>query len=495
MSSESLTAALERVVEQRPDSVAVRDDGDEWTYADLWQRSGALAGALLGRLGLAPGSRIGILGQNEAGYLAAYFGVLRAGCVAVPLNQFLLADELVAQLRLVDAEACLVGEIDDAVAGAVGTALPTVPIAELVHGGERPMPSVAAASDATVLLTSGTTGTPKGAVQTHATMRFAAAELQDALPFRDDDVMLCFLPFFASIPEQILPGLLSGITLEVLPRFDLVRIEEACTRATAIDAVPTLLARLLDGVDHDRLAHLRWLLFASEPMPPALLARWWDALPDVRLYELYGMTEMLTITFATPELLRAAPETVGRPFPGARVAVVDGDGRVLPRGEEGEVVCASPARMRGYLPEGIDPRSWSLTDGSMRTGDAGRFDEEGRLVLTGRIKDLIISGGLNILPVEIERVAVAHPDVISAAVVGIPDERWGEAPVLLAMRRPDAPLEPTDLLDWCRERLAPYKRPRAVAIVEEFPMTGIGKLSKAALRDQIVSGRLEIVRG
>jgi acyl-CoA synthetase (AMP-forming)/AMP-acid ligase II len=495
MTDESLTSALESVVAATPQRTAIRSDAAQWTYADLWRRSGAVAAGLLGRLGAVPGSRIGILGDNDTAYLAAYFGVLRAGCVAVPLNQFLLAHELVAQLRLVDATACLVGTIDGEVVEAVSRALPTVGIDELLDAEERALPEVEARSDATVLLTSGTTGTPKGAVQTHATMRIAAAELQRAMPYADDDVMLCFLPLFASIPEQILPSLFAGLTLEVLPRFDLARVEEACTRATTLDAVPTLLARILDGVDHQRLAHLRWLFFASEPMPPALLRRWTDALPNVAMYEFYGMTEMLTITFAPPGLLREAPESVGRPFPGSRVAVVDGDGRPLPAGESGEVVCASPARMRGYLPEGIDPRTWSLTDGSMRTGDAGHFDEDGRLFLTGRIKDLIISGGLNIVPVEIERVAVAHPDVTSAAVVGVPDERWGETPVLLALRRPGAELSAAELLDWCRERLAGYKRPRAAAIVEQFPMTGIGKISKGALRDEIISGRLEIVRG
>jgi fatty-acyl-CoA synthase len=494
MTAESLTAALEKVVAVAPDRACIREGEALWTYADLWQRSRALAAALLGPLDLRPGSRVGILGHNDAAYLAAYFGILRAGCVAVPLNQFLLADELIAQLGLVDAAACLVGTVDDEVVEAVSRALPTFPIGELLDGDGGPLPAIEAGADATILLTSGTTGTPKGAVQTHATMRLAAAELQRAMPYADDDVMLCFLPFFASIPEQILPSLFSGVTLEVLPRFELARVEEVCTRATTLDAVPTLLARLLDGVDHDRLAHLRWLFFASEPMPPALLRRWADALPAVQLYEFYGMTEMLTITFATPQLLREAPESVGRPFPGSRVAVVDGDGRPLPAGESGEVVCASPARMRGYLPAGIDPASWSLPDGSMRTGDLGCLDEDGRLILTGRIKDLIISGGLNITPIEIERVAVAHPDVSSAAVVGIPDEHWGETPVLLAMRRPGSTLGPDDLLAWCRERLAPYKRPRAAAIVEQFPMTGIGKLSKATLRDDIMSGRLEIVR-
>jgi acyl-CoA synthetase (AMP-forming)/AMP-acid ligase II len=494
VTQESLVEALLHAVATSPDRTAIRAGGTAWTYADLWDRSGRIGASLLGRFGLRPGDRIGILGQNDPGYLAAYFGILRAGCVAVPLNQFLLAVELADQLELVGARLCLVGRIDAATAGTVAGRLPTALIDDLFGGTDRSLPPVEAQADATILLTSGTTGSPKGAVQTHATMRFAISELHRALPFSADDVMLAFLPFFAALPEQILPTLLAGGTLEVLPRFDLDAVDEACSRVTTFDAVPTIMARLLHGIDHARLARLRWLMFASEPMPPALLASWWEALPAVRTYEFYGMTEMLTITVATPETLRAAPDSVGLPFPGSAVSVVDPAGGPVLVGEPGEVVCSSPARMRGYMPDGIDPATWRLPSGAMRTGDLGRFDEGGRLVLTGRIKDLIISGGLNIAPAEIEAVAVTHPAVAGAVVVGIPDRRWGETPIVIAVAKRDASLTPDELLAYCRERLASYKRPTGAALVERFPMTGIGKSSKAALRDEILSGALEIVR-
>lgn len=494
MTRESLVDALLNAVAAGPDRAAIRAGGTTWTLADLWDRSGRIGASLLGRLGLRPGDRVGILGLNDPGYLAAYFGILRAGCVAVPLNQLLGAAELVDQLELVEARLCLVGLVDEATAMTVGARLPTEWIDDLLGGVAAPLPRVEGSADATILLTSGSTGSPKGAIQTHATMRYAVSELHRTLPFSAEDVMLAFLPFFAAIPEQILPTLLAGGTVEVLPRFELAAVEEACSRATTLDAVPTIMARLLDGIDHARLARLRWLMFASEPMPPALLASWWKALPAVRTYEFYGMTEMLTITVATPETLRAAPESVGVPFPGSSIAIVDSAGRPVPVGESGEVTCSSPARMRGYLPEGIDPGTWSLPSGAMRTGDLGRFDEGGRLVLTGRIKDLIISGGMNIAPAEIEAVAVTHPAVASAVAVGIPDRQWGETPIVIAVAKRGASLTPTELLAYCRERLASYKRPTGAALVERFPMTGIGKSSKAALRDEILSGALEIVR-
>lgn len=490
----TLTDALAKVVSGDPDRPAIRSAGDVWSFADLWDRSGRVAAGLLGRLGSRPGDRIGILGQNDPAYLAAYFGILRAGCVAVPLNQFLLASDLVGQLALVEARYCLVGLIDDPTASTVAASIPTIPIADLLDTPTRPLPPGDPTADATILLTSGTTGSPKGAVQTHASMGFATTELQRVLPFSRDDVMLAFLPFFAAIPEQILPTLLAGGTIETLPKFDLDAVDEALERATTCDAVPTIMARLLHGIDHARLANLRWLMFASEPMAPALLAAWWEALPTVRTYEFYGMTELLTITVATPDTLRAAPESVGLPFAGSTVGVVDADGRSVPAGESGEVVCASPARMRGYLPEGIDPATWCLPSGAMRTGDLGRFDDVGRLLLTGRIKDLIISGGLNIAPSEIEAVAVTHPAVHSAVVVGIPDARWGETPIVVAIARQGSSLTPAALLDHCRTGLAPFKRPTGAVLVDAFPMTGIGKSSKAALRQEIMSGALEVTR-
>ena len=494
MTQETLVQALGRVVATGPHRTAIRAGGEIWTFGQLWERSGRIAAALRGRHGIQTGDRVGILGQNDPEYLGAYFGILRAGCVAVPLNQFLLASDLVGQLGLVGARLCLIGLIDPATAGFVAASLPALPIKDLLTAAEAPLPPVAVGADATILLTSGTTGLPKGAIQTHATMRFATAELHGAMPFSPDDVMLSFLPFFAAIPEQILPTLLAGGAVEALARFDLDAVADACTRATTFDAVPTIMARLLHGVDHKHLAHLQWLMFASEPMPPALLHAWWEALPDVQTYQFYGMTEMLTITVAPPATLRAAPHSVGVPFPGSKVAIVDAHGQPLPQGESGEVVCLSPARMRGYMPEGIDPATWQLPSGAMKTGDLGQLDEGGRLLLTGRIKDLIISGGLNIAPSEIEAVAVTHPAVAAAVVVGIPDARWGETPVVVAIAKQGATLTPLELLAYCRGKLASYKRPTGAALVERFPMTGIGKSSKSALRSAIESGAIEVTR-
>jgi acyl-CoA synthetase (AMP-forming)/AMP-acid ligase II len=262
----------------------------------------------------------------------------------------------------------------------------------------------------------------------------------------------------------------------VLPGFDPERIAAAARHATSFDAVPTVMARLLDGAPPGDLARLRWVSFASEPMPVSLLRRWWDALPGVATYQFYGMTELVPATVASDRLQREEPATVGVPFPTTRVSAIDG-----------ELVCQSPAQMIGYY--GDDP-----VDGAIRTGDLGRIDERGRVFLTGRLKDLIISGGLNVAPAEIEAVACEHPGILTAVVVGIPDDRWGETPVVVAVPVRDGGIAARDVLHHCRGELTSFKRPSAAALVDALPATGIGKPAKAVIRRQILDGEIELVR-
>jgi len=207
-------------------------------------------------------------------------------------------------------------------------------------------------------------------------------------------------------------------------------------------------------------------------------------MPDVATHTLYGMTEMLTITRAIDPVLRAAPDIVGTPFPTSDVAVVDRSGRPLPPGESGEVVCMSPARTEGYLDDADATAAVLLPTGAIRTGDLGTFDEHGRLRLTGRLKDTIISGGLNVAPAEIEAVACRHPRVASAVVVGIPDARWGETPVAFVECQPGANATAAELVAHCKALLAGYKVPREVRF-EPLPKTSTGKIQKFQLRERV----------
>ena len=468
--------AVARAQARRP---AVHGDGGlTWSHGELWERAGGIARHLLGERGLRPGDRVGLVGANEPAYLAAYFGILRAGAVAVPLNGLLGVPEMREQLAHVGAVAAIAGD-----AGAeVREGLAAWPLHELPHQGGGPLPRPLPGDPACIFLTSGSTGRPKGVVHTQGSLLHMALQLASTLPFGPDERSIAFLPFFAAA-EQVLPVLCTGGALDVLPGFDPERIAAAARRATCFDAVPTVMARLLDAAPAEDLARLRWVSFASEPMPASLLARWWEALPDVATYQFYGMTECVPVTVASDRLQREEPATVGVPFPTTRLTATDG-----------ELAFRSPAQMLGYHGDEAATAAVLTPEGAIRTGDLGRIDERGRVFLTGRLKDLIISGGLNIAPAEIEAVACEHPGVVSAVVVGIPDDRWGETPVVVAVPARGNGIAARDVLQHCRRRLTSFKRPTAAALVDVLPSTGFGKSAKTVIRGRIIDGESELVR-
>lgn len=491
---QTLVTWLAAVVRAQSRRLAVIGEGVSWSYQELWARAGGIARHLLHERGITPGERVAIVGANQPEYLAAYLGIQRAGCVAVPLNAMLDLASLREQLSVVEAVAIVVGEVSADTKDGLAQAHPVWPLVGLSPRGTGSLPGLTPVRPACILMTSGSTGRPKGVVHTQGTLLHAALQMASALPFANDDRNLAFLPFYASIPEQVLPTLCAGGAIHVLPGFDAERVARAARAATTFDAVPTVMARLLDHAPLQDLASLRWVSFASEPMPVSLLERWWEALPAVGTHQFYGMTELLPMTVASDRLLREEPETVGVPFATSRLVTIDETGAEIADGRAGELVCQSPARMVGYFGDHEGTAASRMPDGSMRTGDLGRVDERGRVFLTGRLKDLIISGGLNIAPAEIEAVACRHPGVSAAAVVGIPDPRWGETPVVVVVPASGGALDALDVLRHCRGALASFKRPSAAAVIEMLPATGIGKSSKALIRQQILEGEIELVR-
>jgi acyl-CoA synthetase (AMP-forming)/AMP-acid ligase II len=479
----------------QPDRPALHQDGETWSWARLWARSARIASALTGRDGFRSGCTIGLIGANEPEYIAAYIGIMRAGGVVVPLNAMLPAGELVRAAEFADLVGTVVGDIDAERREALASAAPTWPLegleAERLVALPDPDPDVPAC----ILLTSGSTGQPKGVVHTQATMLHAALQIAVTFPCAPDERSVAFLPFFACIPEQVLPTLLAGGSVDCIRRYDEERILRACAYgATSFDAVPTIMARLLDTPGATRMNALRWIMFASEPVPVPLLERWWDTLPGVEAHQLYGMTEMLTISYAPHRVLREHPTSVGRPYPTSAVEIVDRNCEPVSAGTPGEVTCRSPALMRGYLDD-PDATAAALTpEGAIHTGDLAYMDDTGLLHLKGRLKDLIISGGMNIVPAEIELTACRHPRVATAAVVGVPDPRWGETPVVVAVPTSGNTLTPADVLAFCRAELAGYKRPTAAGLVDSLPQTGIGKIAKGVLRDRVMSGEIPVVR-
>jgi acyl-CoA synthetase (AMP-forming)/AMP-acid ligase II len=490
---QTLVAWLATVARAQGNRPALIEGDEVWSYTRLWHEAGAVAGRIA-RQGLAQGDRIGLIGPNSAGYLAAYLGIMRAGAVVVPLNAMLDAAAVREQLDLVAASGVIAGDIAAEVRADLAEDFAVWTIRADADSRPGGLPKLSPVTPACILLTSGSTGRPKGVVHSQGTLLHAALQMAAALPFERDERNVAFLPFYASIPEQVLPTLCTGGCLDILPRFDVEQVAEASRHATSLNAVPTVMARLLDGAQREHLASLRWVSFASEPMPVSLLERWWDLLPGVETHQFYGMTELLTWTVANDRLLREEPASVGVPFPTSRLMAVDPDGAELTDGSSGELICQSPARMLGYHGDGEASAAALTASGAMRSGDLGRVDERGRVFLTGRLKDLIISGGLNIAPAEIEAVACRHPGVTTAAVVGIPDDRWGETPVVVAVPTRVDGADAGTLLAHCRAELSSFKRPSAAAVVDSLPSTGIGKSAKSAIRQQILDGEVELVR-
>lgn len=491
---DTLLTWIAAVVHAHSARPALLDGSAVWSYQNLWERAGGIARHLLGDLCLEPGSSIGIVGANELAYVAVYLGVMRAGCVAVPVNTLLDAAAMREQLALVEAKGVAVGQVESTIREALADALPIWPVRDMPMRSAGRLPQPTPGTPACILLTSGSTGRPKGVVHSQGTLLHAALQMGLMFPYRSDDCGVAFLPFYACFPEQVWPTLCTGGSLYVLPRFDPERVAMASGVATTFDAVPTVMARLLDSAPLDPLRRLRWVQFASEPMPISLLQRWWEALPSVETHQLYGMTELLPLSVASHRMLHAEPATVGVPFPTSHLSSVTESGSPTADGAAGELVCCSPARMLGYFRDAETTAASTTPHGAMRTGDLGRIDEWGRVFLTGRLKDLIITGGLNVAPAEIEAVACKYPGVAAAAVVGIPDDRWGETPVVVAVPTPGSTVSALDVLSYCRAELTSFKRPTGAALMDVLPVTGIGKSDKTVIRKRLVDGEVRLVR-
>lgn len=477
------------VVRARPSAPALIFDGETWTYGELWSRSAHVARELLAG-GLRPGDPVAIVGENESAYVCAYLAILRAGGVAVPMNAMLGPVAIHTQMELVGARTVFVGRVKPEIRDALDGSHDVRDLRAAPGSAQGRLPNLGPSSSCSIMLTSGSTGQPKGVVHTHESVLHASTQVAAALPFGPGERGVVFLPLYACIPEQVLPMLCTGGALEILPGFDVERVADASTRATTFDAVPTVLKRLIEFAPLAKLSKLRWVAFASEVMPTDLLRRWWEELPGVETHQFYGMTEALPLAVAPHWLLKSEPTTVGRPFPTTGLRTLNG---ASTGSDVGELVAVTPARMKEYFNDRETTTATLTDDGGLRTGDLGRVSEDGLVFLTGRLKDIIITGGINVAPAEIEAVAAAHRDVQEVVVVGIPSDRWGETPVVVAVAKPDRGLRADELLRFCRENLLNFKRPSAAALVSHLPVAGIGKVDKAAVKRMIENREIDFV--
>jgi acyl-CoA synthetase (AMP-forming)/AMP-acid ligase II len=457
-------------------------------------------------LGVRKGDRVALWTSNRAEFMEILFGVPMLGAIAAPLDQWwtwedarIALQQIRPRVLIVDAAhaALLAGSRGSLEAVGIAHVLDLDQVAERSFGFEsyadliamtppiEPATPVSARDPALILFTSGSTGRSKGAVHSHGGLVATATTMSLELGLRDAERTLHFLPLFSSCLEHLIPLTFVRGTHVVMARFDAAAVWEAIAAygITHFDAVPTTLRRILDGVPAVVPDCLRLVSYASERMPASLIAALIERLPDVAFVQFYGMIEHLCLTVLSPSDQLRKIGTVGRPMPGAELYLLGSDGQVASAGEPGEIVARSPSLFTGYWQDEA-ATAQVMRGGWMRTGDLGRFDEEGFLTLEGRVKEMIKTGGLTVIPSEVEGVLLRHPGVRDAVVVGIPDDRWGEAVHAFVTLSSGAAVPVAELKSFCQDRLVGYKRPKHIHIVPELPRTGIGKIARRAMRDR-----------
>ena len=471
----SLEALTARHAHYRPRELALVHGDERLTHAELDARANRVANALLG-LGLRAGDGVGIVLPNCTTLLLLYIAAMKTGIVAVPMSTLLR-------------EGALAGLLEDAGVSTVVTAesLPEFEsLAAAAPSTPPPAPNLPDDHPLTILYSSGTTGEPKGIVHTHRIREAYATGFASSFRIGTDSVVLHSgsLAFNGAF-VTLLPALYVGCTYVLLPAFDPdgVLATLAGERVTHTMLVPTQIVSLLGrpGFDEAGLPALECLLSLGAPLLLEHKQELMRRLPR-RLYELYGLTEGFVTVLDRDDVARK-PGSVGVPPPLYEVRIAGADGEELPTGEVGEIVGRGPITMPGYHRR-PDLTAEALVDGWLRSGDLGYVDDDGFLYLVDRKKDLVISGGVNVYPRDIEEVAVRHPDVVDVAVFGVPNERWGESPIAAIRLRPGSAVPADELRDWINERVpARYQRVREVVIVDEFPLSAAGKTLRRVIRD------------
>ncbi|MEV7384232.1 long-chain-fatty-acid--CoA ligase [Streptomyces lydicus] len=474
-----------------PDRAALRLGDDIVTYRTLDQRTARVAAMLCDR-GVRPGDRVGLMLTDTPEFAFAYFGVLRAGGVVVPMN-FLLKSREVAY-HLGDSGTRLLFAwhdfADEARAGAQQAAAEAV-IVDAGGFDELPVSEASAADvadrhehdTAVVLYTSGTTGEPKGAELTHANLTrncdIVAGELLQLTP---DDVVFGGLPLFHAFGQTctLNATVASGACLTMLPRFDAEKTLAmlAGHGVTVFAGVPTIFSRLLRQPGHDAydVSRLRLSLSGGAAMPVQVLRDFQDAF-DCVVLEGYGLSETSPVSAFNTLQEGPRPGSVGTPVRGVGMRVVDDDGKDVPQGEVGEIAIRGHNVMKGYWHRPEETAA-AIRDGWFHTGDLGRVDQDGFFWIVGRLKDMIIRGGNNVYPGEIEAVLYEHPAVADAAVIGLPDPDLGEEVGAAVVLKPGAQATAEELREFVKSRVAAYIYPRKVWITEALPKGPTGKIIK-----------------
>jgi long-chain acyl-CoA synthetase len=482
----NLTASAERV----GDRVAQRLDDVEVTYAALDEASSRVAG-LLAAKGVGPGDRVGIMLPNVPYFAAVYYGILRLGAVVVPMNVLLKGREVSFYLRDPEAKVVLAwhGFAEAAQQGAAEAGTECVLVEpgafeRLLAGAEprRDVEERAADDTAVILYTSGTTGTPKGAELTHANLGRNAEIAVGLFGIGQDDVVLGALPLFHSFGQTcgLNACIRAGGVLTLIPRFDPDKALEiiARDRVTVFEGVPTMYSAMLQSAAAETAdtSSLRVCASGGAALPVEVL-RAFEARFGCKVLEGYGLSETSPVaSFNHPDRDRR-PGSIGTPIDGVDMKVVGEEGEDLPAGEVGEIAIRGHNVMKGYWRR-PDATAEAVRDGWFHTGDLAKVDDEGYFYIVDRKKDMIIRGGYNVYPREVEEVLYEHPAVAEAAVIGMPHPELGEEVAAVVALKAGGDATADELRDHCREQVAAYKYPRHVFFVDALPKGPTGKILK-----------------
>ncbi|MFN8638278.1 MAG: long-chain-fatty-acid--CoA ligase [Dehalococcoidia bacterium] len=500
-----------------PDRVGFVDPDERVTFEQFQTRVNKLAQGLLA-MGVGKGQNVGVMSVNSVKFVEAFYASSAVGATFVPLNFRAKPEELTYMINTADITTLFISERYYPLLQEIRATVPNVtnvitlgfeaagvPTYESVVANSEDIPVFTDIDEddvALLIFTSGTTAMPKGVQLSFRALTALVVNTQSPPdPVSDQEVVLASVPFFhIAGASTMASAVFSGRRLVILPAFDpaawLQAVEdEGVTHAFV---VPTMLKRTMevDNFSSYNLKSLRAITYGAAPMPYEVVRRAVDVFPAVDLMNAYGQTEATgSMTYLGPDdhKMNGTPEqnekklerlrSVGRPMPDIEIGILSPEGRQLPQGEDGEICVRGDRVMRGYHKQ-EEATSSAIHDGWLHTGDVGRLDEDGYLFITGRIKDMIIRGGENIAPAEIEQVLEGHPAIAEAAVIGVPDLDWGEVVKALMIPVKGQSASEEDLTAFVKTKLASYKAPAIYEWVDDFPRNHLGKVLKNELRDQ-----------
>ena len=500
-----------------PDRVAIIFEGKRYTFSQLTDRVNRLANAFL-NLGVQKGDRVALLQVNCSQCLETYFAVAKVGAIYVPLNFRARGEELTYMLNSSESGTLLVGERYIDLVNSVRPKLTSVKhfiSIESKHNGMLYYENLISSSpaeevvteinddDTTILMyTAGTTSFPKGVMLSHNSFSIYVLEnVTPADPVLEERNILTVPLYHVAGIQAMMAAIYGGRTLVMERQFEAKEWMELVTKEKANRAmmVPTMLKQLMDNPDFGKydLSSLKVITYGAAPMPLEVIKKALDVFPGVSFINAFGQTESAsTITMLSPEdhIIEGTEEererklkrlsSIGKPMSDIEMKVVDEEGRELPQGEVGEIVARGPRVMTGYWRDEEKTKKAIDKDGWLHTSDMGYVDEDGYFYLAGRTTDMIKRGGEFISPEEVEAVLHSHPKIEDVAIIGVPDVEWGEQPRAIIVLKQGETATTEEIMEYCREKIASFKRPRSVVFVDELPRNPMGKVLKRLLREK-----------